>query len=119
MSACAQQQVQQMEPTAMDFGDSISLGYAAHARLDLYRKVDFRHDAWDRENIQPSNTNSYFFTAVANGRNNGYSITLLAAMEAQLKGQNYTVILYNSGVHDLQHDPARVGAVRVDATTYR
>lgn len=119
VTGCDLQQVQQMEPTAIDFGDSVSLGYAAHARLALDKKVDFRHNAWKKGNIQPTDRPYFFGTAIANGHNDGYSTTLLAAMESELEHQNYTVVLYNSGIHDLQHDKNQPGAVRIDPDTYR
>ena len=119
VTACDLQQVQQMEPTAIDFGDSVSLGYAAHARLSLYKKVDFRHNAWEKGNIQPNDTPYFFGTTIANGHNDGYSTTLLTAMETELDGQDYTVILYNSGIHDVQHDKNHIGSVRISPETYR
>ena len=48
------------QPTAIDFGDSVSLGYSGPARFDLNDKVDYRHNPWVDENIAAQNS-GYFF----------------------------------------------------------
>lgn len=102
--------------TAIDFGDSVSLAYSGHARLRLAGVVDFRHDAWEHEDIE-AHDNPYFFgQVVAMGHNNGYSTTLVNGMTAELDEKHYNVILFNSGLHDIQ---PRAGAPNVDLVTYQ
>jgi hypothetical protein len=101
--------------TAIDFGDSVSLAYAGHARLALYGGVDFRHDAWEDEDLVPVDAPYFFGKVVAMGHNNGYSTTLVDGMTNQLEGQHYNVILFNSGLHDLQ---PRAGAPNIDLGIY-
>ena len=43
-------------PTAIDFGDSVSLGYSGPVRFYLSGKVDYRHNPWMDENIAAYNS---------------------------------------------------------------
>lgn len=108
-------------PTAIDFGDSTSKAYAAYARTDLVGVVDFRHDPWDTGDIVPEDTNAYIAAEINASNNNGYSTTLLEGMETRLASDSdhFNVLAFNSGYHDLQHNPADVGAVNVPADVYR
>lgn len=105
------------EPTAIQFGDSVSLGNSGYARLRLYGVVDLRHDAWAEEDLLPFDRPYYFGQVVAHGRNNGYSSTLVRAMQEQLDGQHFNVILFNSGLHDLQ--PMAGRPANIDLASYR
>lgn len=108
------------EPTAIDFGDSVSLPMAGRARLILDGQVDFRHDPWDKGDIEPHDNNYYYGTVQDHGQNNGSTSTLLAAMTKQLTGDKYyTVLLFNSGIHDLQHGRSCAAESRVSLDSYR
>ena len=89
-------------PTAIDFGDSVSLGYSGPARFDLNGKVDYRHNPWMDENIAAYNSDYYFWNETKHGENDGWSYTLLVTMEQELSDQHYNVILFNAGLHDAQ-----------------
>ncbi len=91
-----------LRPTAISYGDSISLGYAGNARYFLWQQVDFRHNIWHRENLDPSQTDAFISDEVRHGINDGYSTRLLQNMEQELDDRHYNVLLYNSGLHDLQ-----------------
>jgi len=94
-----------MWPTAIDFGDSVSLGYSGPARYDMDKGyVDYRHNAWSAENIVPEYNDWFFGTEAHAGENDGYAETLLLAMEQELNDQHYTVILFNAGLHNLQEN---------------
>jgi hypothetical protein len=118
LAGCSAQQVKSMQPTALDFGDSVSKSYSARARSNLYGIVDFRHDGWNTTGLDPK-AKGYSHEFILKARNNGYSTTLLARVETALEGQHYNIILYNSGIHDLQHDPMNVGTVRIPENSYR
>jgi hypothetical protein len=104
-------------PTAIQFGDSVSKGYAATARADLFGKVDYRHDPWDKGDIRPSGSPDYGSAVTQAASNNGYSYTLMKSMRRQLKGKSYDVILFNSGLHDVQ--PYYRGHALVSPGQYR
>jgi len=89
-------------PTAIQFGDSVSKAYAVTARADLYGKVDYRHDPWEAGGITPNNTPGYRKAVMKAAGNNGYSFTLMRGIQRQLRGKSYDVILFNSGLHDVQ-----------------
>jgi hypothetical protein len=105
-------------PTAVDFGDSVTLGYAGLARYFLYGTVDFRPNPWDKENMVPRNDWRYFVPEVEKARNCGNSSTLLPCMKAVLHpGLHYDVLLFNSGLHDVQVD--NTGKPRIPLGQYR
>ena len=107
--------------TAVQFGDSVSKGYSIPARHDLCGVVDYRHDNWDRENINlcGKSYNGYHAGLVINqGNNNGYSTTLLEAMETHLNGKHFNLVLFNSGYHDVQHNSG-AHVTRVSEYDYR
>jgi hypothetical protein len=108
-------------PTAVDFGDSVSKAYAAYARFDLYGKVDFRHDPYEKGDIVPANNLVYVETEILYGMNAGYSTTLLRDMEENLVDHTwYNVLVYNSGYHDMQRRPSQpVGTVNISQSIYR
>lgn len=106
-------------PTVDAFGESISLGFAGRARLDLADVADYRHDDWDNENIVPVNRNYYFGEVVAKGINDGNSAQLLERMEASLVGRYYTIIVMNSVTHDIVTVNADSRVPRISLTTYR
>jgi len=110
-----------LNPTAVDFGDSVSKAYASDARLDLYGQVDFRHDPWDQGDIPPSNSSAYTAAEIAYANNNGYSSTMLVGMETRLTGKTwYNVLAFNSGYHDMQRPPSRpVGTTMISQSVYR
>ena len=91
-------------PTAIYFGDSITLGIAGPTRYDLAGYVDFRHDAWEAEDIAPQNTLGFFAEVAERGRNNGCSATLVHAMTERLPGAYYDVLVMEVGAHDFQHE---------------
>lgn len=88
-------------PTALQFGDSVSRAYAMEARADLYGKVDYRHDPWSAGDVDPTKK-GYRVTFVAGENNNGHSFSLIRGMRKRLEGQHYDVILFNTGLHDVQ-----------------
>lgn len=110
LAGCNSMSVPAMQPTALDFGDSNSLGMSGPARLYLFGRVDYRHDNWDDGNIPPSDTPWFYGDVQKKGLNNGYTSTMLDAMQKQLTdGKFYTVILFNSGLHDMQYSPKNNG----------
>lgn len=92
-------------PTAIDFGESVSLGFSSAARIDLADSVDYRHDDWQAENIIPENDEFFSGAVVSRGINDGNSQQLLQRMEAALKGHFYAVIIMNSVTHDITVNP--------------
>ncbi len=94
-------------PTALSFGDSVSLGYAGDVRHDLCGVVDSRHDAWTDEDIDVCGERYEPFwigRIVDIGHNDGCSATLLDTVNQVLVGQHYNVITFNIGLHDMQLD---------------
>jgi hypothetical protein len=73
-------------PTAEDFGDSVSLMVWWPAHKALKDKVDFEHNSTDGE-----------------PQNDGCMETMYPRMVDTLANQKYTIIVFNSGVHDIQH----------------
>lgn len=108
----------ELVPTAIDFGDSVSLGFSGRTRYNLYGSVDFRHDSWDNEGITPVNRSWYYGEVVSRGQNDGNSNQLLSAMESHLNDRYYTVLLYNSGVHDATFSNS-TGLPHVSLSEYR
>lgn len=110
-------------PTAIDFGDSVSLGTTAAARHDLCGVVDYRHDKWEKGDINVCGENylPYFKgQVIAHANNNGYSATELSAMKKQLiPDAHYNVILFNSGLHDMQDSVRYPGQRNVPLDAYR
>lgn len=108
-------------PTAIEFGDSISLGYSGYARHNLCGKVNYRHNAWDvgavplcGANFTPYNLGQ----VITKGDNDGCAATLLDAVTTQLAGTHYSVILYNAGLHDMQQWVSSFGCGLNDTITY-
>src|SRR5690242_5854015 len=91
-------------PTAIYFGDSITLGIAGPTRYDLDGRVDFRHDAWKDENLTPENTQGFYSEVASRGNNNGCSATLVHALETRLPSTYYDVLVMEVGVHDFQRE---------------
>jgi hypothetical protein len=96
--------------TALDFGDSISLGYSPFARSYLVGIADYRHNRWETGGIPPPSPmivllrGSYISAAAQEGANDGDSSSLLQDMQQALPpAAHYDVILLNSGIHDMQH----------------
>jgi hypothetical protein len=100
--ADAQFQKLDLNPTAIDFGDSVSLEYWSTARKDLSDSVDFTHDKDDGED-----------------QNDGCMRTMLGRMRITLDNSFYTVIVFNSGVHDIQTGISAVGCGQTPLDTYR
>lgn len=115
LAGCGSQAIKQMEPTAIQFGDSNSLGAAGVARLKLNGTVDFRHDPWDKGGIAPSDTPYFYGKTAGNGFNNGACSNMLMALEQQLQGTHYTVLVMNAGIHDAQlfHDGVETGPIPI------
>ena len=96
--------------TGIDFGDSVSLGWTVNARHDLCGVMDFRHDNWERGDIDLCGVAWNPYDAgqqVAASDNNGFSSTELDAMEKHLADPttHYNVCTFNSGYHDMQRTP--------------
>lgn len=108
--------------TVEDFGDSISLGWSAHARHDLCGVMDLRHDNWTKEDINMCGESWHPYQIgewVANGSNNGYSTTALRAIEREFadSGSHRNVVTFNIGYHDMQR--VGDGPVNVPLDVYR
>jgi hypothetical protein len=96
-----------MQPTAVDFGDSDSVGYAIPTRRDLCGVVDFRHDPFEKGdhdlcgNTKPTPYDDYL--ALRDEHNNGCAETQLPAMKDEFAGgKHFNVIVFNAGLHDFQ-----------------
>jgi hypothetical protein len=108
-------------PTAVQFGDSVSLGYSIMARHDLCGVVDYRHDNWDTGDINlcgDANRPCYYDFAMNAGTNNGTSSGLASDMESQLNHKHFNVLLFNSGYHDVQR-ASLTGNVSISESDYR
>lgn len=93
-------------PTAIQFGDSVSLGYSVIARHDLCGVVDYRHDPWSSGDVDLCGETFDPYDdglALVAATNNGDSAGLLSDMESQLNGKHFNVLLFNSGYHDIEH----------------
>jgi hypothetical protein len=100
-----------MQPTAIDFGDSVSLIYTHKARQDLCGKVELIHNGVAQYNPCPENQ--------LVGQNDGCAKGLLDEAETALEGKHYNVILFNAGIHDMQYGVSIHGCGNSTLEEYR
>lgn len=85
-------------PAVLSFGDSQNIGYSVGARQYLYDTADFRHD--DCQFVgralpaRPVGFCGHY--------NDGNAIQLAARMRTILPDHFYSVITFNSGIHDFR-----------------
>lgn len=97
------------EPTAIQFGDSVTIGIGAETRHDLCGVVDFRHDQWKNGDIPMCGADYSSYAVgqfVSHSQNNGRAIGDSHGMQKQLSGAHYNVILITAGQHDYQNTDA-------------